>query len=65
MVLVRLLLYLGAFGCGVFGQNPYDVAKCFKDLLPHYNFKKVVFAIPDFNDGNLEAFKEVFTEESK
>lgn len=58
-------LILGAFGCGVFGQNPYDVAKCFKDLLPHYNFKKVVFAIPDFNDGNLEAFQEVFTEENK
>lgn len=58
-------LILGAFGCGVFGQSPYDVATCFKDLLPHYNFKKVVFAIPDFNDGNLEAFKEVFTEENK
>lgn len=58
-------LILGAFGCGVFGQSPYDVATCFKDLLSHYNFKKVVFAIPDFNDGNLEAFKEVFTEENK
>lgn len=58
-------LILGAFGCGVFGQDAYEVATCFKELLPYYDFKKVVFAIPDFGDGNLEAFQEVFTERNK
>lgn len=55
-------LILGAYGCGVFGQNPIEVASIFKEYLntTHKCFKKVVFAIPQGKDGNLEAFRKVF-----
>lgn len=55
-------LILGAYGCGVFGQNPTEVAMIFRECLEitHKNcFDKVVFAIPEGKDGNLEAFKKV------
>lgn len=56
-------LILGAFGCGAFGQNPELVASIFKEKLEKTFFKKIVFAIPDFGDGNLQVFKTVFTNE--
>lgn len=56
-------LILGAWGCGVFGQNPEDVASIFKKLLPYYPFKQVVFAIPGSSHSmeNYQAFESVFT----
>lgn len=55
-------LILGAYGCGVFGQDSKEVANIFKEYLEttHKCFKTVVFAIPSGN-GNLETFKNVFT----
>lgn len=56
-------LILGAYGCGVFGQNPTEVAEIFKECLntTHKNcFSKIVFAIPKGRDNNLQAFKKVF-----
>ena len=39
-------LILGAFGCGVFGQNPVEVGSIFGELLSHdSSFIKVVFAV--------------------
>ncbi|WP_257985718.1 TIGR02452 family protein [Bacillus sp. M6-12] len=42
-------LVLGAFGCGVFGNNPVAVAKLFKEALEDASFKnqfkKIVFAV--------------------
>lgn len=53
-------LILGAYGCGVFGQDPAEVAGLFMKYLrmPKYQcFWKVVFAIPEGKDGNYEKFR--------
>lgn len=51
---------LGAWGCGVFKQNPDEVARLFKQAIQNGRCKaeKVVFAIPA--GPNLNAFKKVF-----
>lgn len=57
-------IVLGAFGCGVFRNNPYDVANYFKTILIDENYKdffdEIVFAIIDDSSKNYNAFKEVF-----
>lgn len=55
------VLILGAFGCGVFGNDPDYIAKVMHDLLEtKYKgvFSKVVFAIPD--NKNYGAFKKYY-----
>lgn len=47
-------LILGAFGCGVFGNDPSVVAEAFKTLLAekyHGCFGVVIFAVPDEKNG--------------
>lgn len=56
-------LILGAFGCGVFGQDAVAVAKYFKKCLStyDYHFKNVYFSV--LNRGkseNYEKFKLIF-----
>ncbi len=55
-------LILGAYGCGVFGQEPKEVAEIFSQCLSSvpYGFKRVIFAIPEGNN-NFSVFKRVFT----
>ena len=55
-------LILGAYGCGVFGQDPLEVAKIFKEfLLGKYKcFNKVIFAIPNRSEINYRCFKRIF-----
>ena len=56
-------LILGAYGCGVFGQDPVEVASIFKNFLDSTHkgvFEKVVFAVPKGRNNNLEAFRKVF-----
>ncbi|MED2737238.1 TIGR02452 family protein [Bacillus toyonensis] len=56
-------IVLGAFGCGVFKNNPYSVAKLFNEVLatPKFanKFKKVVFAVYDSSSTKMvySAFK--------
>lgn len=55
------VLILGAYGCGVFGQNPFEVATIFKEFLTGSDIRfagDVVFAIP--GGDNLAAFQSVF-----
>jgi uncharacterized protein (TIGR02452 family) len=57
-------LVLGAWGCGVFRNNPFDMAQWFRDALtaPEFNgaFDHVVFAVLDFADGTptFDAFRD-------
>lgn len=60
-------IVLGAFGCGVFRNDPNTVAKYFKDILidnPKYQnqFDKIVFAVLDNSrdQSNFNAFKNLF-----
>ncbi len=54
---------LGAFGCGVFGQNPKDVAEIFKseiyNVFGSSNKTKFVFAIIDNVGNNFNTFKSI------
>lgn len=56
-------LVLGAWGCGAFRHNPYDVAGYFYEILIGEGFASlfdnIVFAIVKSKD-NLNAFKDVF-----
>jgi len=54
-------LVLGAWGCGVFKNDPRTVASIFADHLGHNFrgcFRSVVFAVPD--DANASVFEVVF-----
>lgn len=51
---------LGAWGCGVFGQEPGFMARAFKERLKTSSIKRAVFAIPG-NNQNYTSFKEVFS----
>lgn len=59
-------IILGAFGCGVFGNNPYDIAEIWKKLLYRYGFIKcfnsVIFSVLDNSKEkvNINSFKEKF-----
>lgn len=52
------IVVLGAWGCGVFGQDPRVVARLFKERLGESAIKRAVFAIPGQNN-NYTSFKEI------
>lgn len=61
-------LILGAWGCGVFRNDPRQIAEIFKDVLKSGEFSgafnRVIFAIPIFRKDrtNYNAFEAVFAE---
>lgn len=54
---------LGAWGCGVFQQNPTEVAELFKEAFSKTSLKKIVFAVPcsEHSKENYGAFVKVFS----
>lgn len=63
------IIILGAFGCGVFRNNPTDVAMWWNGLLHEYggHFDKVIFSILDKSRrrAKYEAFSELFKIDKK
>jgi putative RNA 2'-phosphotransferase len=53
-------LVLGAWGAGVFGNDPRAVARAFADTLPRHGFASVTFAVLDAVGANHRAFVEIF-----
>lgn len=51
-------LILGAFGCGVFGQDPNEVSALFKREFSETTVKRIIYAVPA--GPNLEAFRRTF-----
>ncbi|MCM1441383.1 MAG: TIGR02452 family protein, partial [Roseburia sp.] len=61
----RSEIILGAFGCGVFGNDPEGIAYIFKHMLHGcYDgyFKMAYFPVPSGNQ-NFPAFRKVFLDE--
>lgn len=62
------VVIIGAFGCGVFGQNPEEVALYFRKFLEskNYNFEKVIFPILKLRekDDTYEKMKKVLIKNS-
>ena len=62
-------IVLGAWGCGAFGNDPYDIARLFKKALEENffgAFVHVVFAIADWSNDDrfIGPFREVFEKNS-
>lgn len=57
------VLVLGAWGCGVFQNDPQEIAQLFKEVLEQefkYQFKRVAFAIYSKNERFITPFKALF-----
>ena len=52
-------LIAGAWGCGVFMQDPSTVATLLVNAARNYNIPNIYFAIPDRNSRNFRIFLEV------
>jgi len=52
------IIILGAFGCGVFMNNPVEVSEFFKEAFSETTARKVVFSIPDLK--NRKPFENTF-----
>lgn len=52
-------LIVGAWGCGVFHQNPVTVAKLLKQYKNYSGVKTIVCAVPDANSRNFKAFASI------
>jgi uncharacterized protein (TIGR02452 family) len=60
-------LILGAWGCGIFENDPTTMAEAFMNAIethPH-NVPRICFAIPQRNDGNYDVFNKVLRQKPK
>ena len=56
-------IVLGAWGCGVFGNDPDEVAQYFNDVIEAeymYSFRQITFAIYTQNDRFIKPFTQAF-----
>jgi len=57
-------LILGAYGCGVFRNDPVEIAECWRELMVDEGygrfFKEIVFAVMDNGVKNITPFEERF-----
>ncbi len=57
-------IVLGAYGCGVFGNDPYDVAQFWHELLVDEGmwsyFDSITFSILGGKSDNIKAFNQIF-----
>ena len=57
-------LVLGAFGCGEFNNDPFDIAESFRKCLiedgKRFYFESISFSIIGFNTDNIDAFADSF-----
>lgn len=53
-------LILGAFGCGVFGQDQDEAAAIFQSVFSDTSIPHIIYAVPSkFSDKNAEAFRNI------
>lgn len=57
------IVIAGAFGCGVFKNNPEDVANIFNTWIKEHDgvFEQVIYAIPHAGSENFVAFQNIIT----
>ena len=56
-------IILGAWGCGVFRNDPNDIARYFHEVIEdgfRYSFKKIVFAVYSRNERFINPFYKLF-----
>lgn len=56
-------IVLGAWGCGVFGNDPDDIAQYFKEVIEAeylYSFRQITFAVYAQNDRFIRPFIQAF-----
>jgi len=56
-------IILGAWGCGVFRNDPNDIARYFHEVIEEdyrYSFKKIVFAVYSRNERFINPFYKLF-----
>ena len=56
-------IVLGAWGCGVFQNDPNDMARYFKEVIEekfNNQFQKITFAIYARNERFIKPFQEAF-----
>lgn len=54
-------LILGAFGCGVFGQDPRQVAELMDEIFGVASVENIVYAVPG-HDKTAMVFEKHFSE---